>query len=174
MKRKYWLIPLAGILMIGAAFLSVHLEEESRKAAERSTPRLITGEEARMILKMAASGRFEVFESGQSVRASLIIAGKIAQDHPRLTKAKVKEILREMEALRGTVPYSEAVRRFREALDAVAGGPDFEGGSGQHIVEYAADDGMTEIFSLWEGMIGISWSSSDGNTREELGHIDPW
>ncbi len=167
--KRYWWIPAALSVIAGTILIAVTLGKKIP-----GVPRVRTGEEARAILEKAREQFPYGLESGEYVRASLIIAGKITENHPRLTEEKVKEILKEMESLRGKIPYSEALIRYREALDAAAGGPDYEGGSGDTYLVYGLDDeGSSFIYVPFES-ISASWRMKIPGKGRDLGTVEPW
>lgn len=91
---------------------------------------------------------------GQAKRKALQIIGELPADQPRLTLAQVQRIVEQYGDL------GESMQQF----NAIAGAPDFSGGSGISFTVYFLNDQGTDCIHISLGRIDHILTAADGTT----------
>ncbi|MBO4871943.1 MAG: hypothetical protein J5496_00820 [Lachnospiraceae bacterium] len=100
-------------------------------------------------------------------REILIRAGLLAEDTPRLTLEQAETICREIKEQSGEGSYNVIVSQIVKRFDAIAGAPDWIGGSGIGYIHYYLDDKGVERVG-YSTLFGIFYSNKNTGETAKL------
>ena len=122
-------------------------------------------ESLRKKLRRIAEKQQELGGFGQCTREILQVTGELPSDQPRITLEDARQIYEESRV------SQNQLKNWRAEFDAIAGAPDYEGGSGISQAAYYLNDEGTEAIVIVNGSL-LNYVYYDANGERAIEPLD--